>query len=310
MEHLDVLGLQAFVSVAELGSFRLAASRLNLSATAVSRRVQKLEQSVGTPLLSRTTRRVTLTPLGADFLPRAQCLIESLEQSFEDLRALGRFGERAISIGCLPTFAAYYLPGILAKFAEKSANPIQIQDVTATQIPDLVRSGKIDFAIGFLGADFHDLTTTPLYDEPIVALVSPDAPLAKKAAVSWTDLTDQRLITLGTLSGIRRLIDASIKPHAIELQWSYEVQRVSTALNLAKAGLGVAVLPIVTEQLTQPPLIAVDLFEPKVERKIGLIRRTGIALSPAAKMLHDIIIPHMRNVLQTKFVSTQSVVNC
>ena len=297
MEHLDVLGLQAFVSVAELGSFRLAAARLNLSATAVSRRVQKLEQSLETPLLSRTTRSVTLTPLGADFLPRAQGLIEALEQSFEDLRTQGRFGESAISIGCLPTFAACYLPAILAKFAEKSTNPVQVQDVTAPQILDLVRSGKIDFAISFVGADFHDLTATPLYDEAIVALVPPDAPLAKKTAVSWADLTDQRLITLGALSGIRRLIDASIKPHALELQWSYEVQRVSTALSLAKAGVGAAILPRITQELSKPSLITVDLIGPQVERKIGLIRRSGIPLSPAAKMLHDIIIPHMRKVM-------------
>ncbi len=294
MEHLDVLGLQAFVSVAEQGSFRLASARLNLSATAVSRRVQKLEENLGCLLLSRTTRSVTLTPVGAEFLPRAQELLNGMEGAFEELRTKGRFGEGALTIGCLPTIASYYFPAILTKFTEQAPNPVRIFDLSATDILEYVRTGKVDFAISFIGADFHDLTITPLYTEPMVAVTAPGNTLADKTALNWRDLAGQRLISIGSLSGTRRLIDSSLQAHSIELDWSYEVQHLSTAINFAKAGLGIAVLPRIATELVHPHMIALDLLEPTVVRRIGMIRRNDFALPPAAKALHDIIIHHLR----------------
>ncbi|MCW8061198.1 LysR family transcriptional regulator [Agrobacterium tumefaciens] len=94
MQRIDVLGLQAFVGIAEEGSFRGAAERLNLSATAVTRRLQKLEDTLGVILISRTTRQITLTKVGQDYLPEAQRLLATLEESLDGLRSKGRFASR------------------------------------------------------------------------------------------------------------------------------------------------------------------------------------------------------------------------
>jgi len=296
VERLDALGLQAFVCVAELGSFRLASIQLNLSATAVSRRVQKLEQMLGVQLLSRTTRTVTLTPIGADFLPRSQDLLEKLEGALEDVRIQGRSGERAIRLGCLPTIASCHLPPILEKFASNSPNPIQIFDLAAPDILECVRSGKVDFGISFIGADHHDLTIIPLYTEPLIVFVSPNADLAKVESINWVELSGQQLISIGAYSGTRRLIDEALQANDIELNWTYEVQHISTAINLAKSGLGIAVLPLVAKTLARPHLATVSLNEPKIERRIGLIRRNDLALIPAAKLLFDIVTRELRGI--------------
>src|SRR5215831_16056782 len=81
--RIDFLGLQAFLSIAERGSFQRAAAHLNLSQTAVSHRMRKLEDELGIKLFARTTREVTLTRAGIDFLPKAQRAIAGLEQSGE-----------------------------------------------------------------------------------------------------------------------------------------------------------------------------------------------------------------------------------
>ena len=67
--RIDFLGLQAFLAIAERGSFQRAAAQLNLSQTALSHRMKKLEQDLGLKLLLRTTRQVTLTEAGAQLLP-------------------------------------------------------------------------------------------------------------------------------------------------------------------------------------------------------------------------------------------------
>ena len=70
--RIDFLGLEAFLSIAERGSFQRAAAHLNLSQTAISHRMRKLEEDLGLKLFARTTREVTLTRAGIDFLPKAR----------------------------------------------------------------------------------------------------------------------------------------------------------------------------------------------------------------------------------------------
>jgi DNA-binding transcriptional LysR family regulator len=78
----DFLGLEAFVAVAERGSFRLAAAHLGITQTALSHRMRKLESYLGVSLLHRTTRRVSITPSGLSLLPRAKALIEDAQRTF------------------------------------------------------------------------------------------------------------------------------------------------------------------------------------------------------------------------------------
>src|SRR5215217_7605187 len=70
--RIDFLGLHAFVAIAERGSFQHAAAHLNLSQTALSHRVRKLEEDLGVKLLSRTTREVSLTRAGLNLLPKVK----------------------------------------------------------------------------------------------------------------------------------------------------------------------------------------------------------------------------------------------
>src|ERR671912_30843 len=76
--RIDFLGLHAFVAIAERGSFQNAAAHLNLSQTALSHRIRKLEEDLGVKLLSRTTREVSLTQAGLNLLPKVKDTIEML----------------------------------------------------------------------------------------------------------------------------------------------------------------------------------------------------------------------------------------
>jgi DNA-binding transcriptional LysR family regulator len=84
--RIDFLGLQAFVSVAERGSFLRAAAHLNLSQTALSHRMKKFEEDLGVALFVRTTRQVSLTAVGLELLPRACALLDELSDTLEGVR--------------------------------------------------------------------------------------------------------------------------------------------------------------------------------------------------------------------------------
>src|SRR5215470_9569931 len=107
--RIDFLGLQAFLSIAQRGSFQRAAAHLNLSQTAISHRMRKLEDELGLKLFARTTREVTLTRAGIEFLPKAQ-------KSIAELKQQGAKRRDRLDIACLPVFAVHYLPSILGRF--------------------------------------------------------------------------------------------------------------------------------------------------------------------------------------------------
>ena len=89
--------LRAFIAIKETGSFTRAAERMHVSQSAISHQIRRLEQQAGTPLLTRTTRRLTLTEDGEDFLRYAECIIkahDALIRRFETSSVTGavRFG--------------------------------------------------------------------------------------------------------------------------------------------------------------------------------------------------------------------------
>ena len=87
--NFELIDLRAFIAVADLGSFHRAAKALNLSQPALSRRIQKLEESFGAPLLERSTRHVALTMVGRDFIPKVRRFLDEFETSVLSIRDLG-----------------------------------------------------------------------------------------------------------------------------------------------------------------------------------------------------------------------------
>ena len=100
--NFEFIDLKAFIAVAELGSFNRAAKALNLSQPALSRRIQKLEESLGATLLERSTRHVALTMVGRDFVPKVRRFLEDFENSVLGIRDLGARSGGQVSIASVP----------------------------------------------------------------------------------------------------------------------------------------------------------------------------------------------------------------
>src|SRR4051795_8672543 len=101
--NAELLDLKAFITVAEMGSFVRTAKALNLSQPALSRRIQKLEDSLGAPLLERSTRHVNLTMTGRDFLPKVRRLIDEFETSVLAIHDIGARSSGLVSVAAVPT---------------------------------------------------------------------------------------------------------------------------------------------------------------------------------------------------------------
>lgn len=290
--RIDFLGLHAFVAIAERGSFQRAAAHLNLTQTALSHRMRKLEDDLGVRLLARTTREVSLTQAGLDLLPKVKHLIDGLSTSLEDLRQLGQARQQRLAIGCLPTIAASYLPAALKLFRSRHPDVVvQVHDNSATEIADLVNAGTIEFGITLVAAHRWDFDVELLIKEPFVLVCRQDSPLADVSTVNWSALHDVPLIRVSAHTGNRMLIDDALGGRRETLNWCYEVRYVNTAIALVQGGLGMTVIPrLALATANIAGLHVVQLRDPGVHRQIGLISKRSAPLSPLADELRTLIL--------------------
>ncbi len=294
--RIDFLGLEAFLSIAERGSFQRAAAHLNLSQTAISHRMRKLEEDLGLKLFARTTREVTLTRAGIDFLPKARQAIVELEQSFDDLKQQGAKRRERLDIACLPVFAASALPPVLSRFHKAQPGvQVRIYETPSAAIAELVQSGEVEFGLSVLPTNRWDLDVEAIYAAPLVLVCPAKHVLAKKRSLGWGELRNLPLIRVGPKTAIRPMIDDALSAARLELNWQYEVQHVETAVNLVEAGLGYAIVPAVDVTLHRGRGVsAVSLRAPRLVCTYGLVLRRGTPLSPPAAALRGFLIEEMK----------------
>ena len=297
--RIDFLGLQAFLSIAERGSFQRAAAHLNLSQTAISHRMRKLEDELGLKLLARTTREVTLTRAGTDFLPKAQKAVAALEHSLDELKQQGAKRRNRLDIASLPAFAVHYLPPILRKFHDlQPLVEVRIVETPSAAVADLVQSGEVEFGLSVVPTNRWDLEVETISSAPLALACPARHLLGKNRSIGWSELRNVPLIRVGSKTAIRPMIDDALTLLGISLNWQYEVQHVETAVSLVEVGLGVTIVPSVDVALHRGRgVVAIPLRSPRMSCSYGLITRRGMPLSGAAAALRDLLLSATKNKL-------------
>lgn len=288
---IDFDGVQAFVAVAELGGFHKAAERLNITQTALTRRIQKLEAYFELKLLDRTTRFVKLTPVGEDFLPQARSIVHDLSIAVKRLKDKSKHATGNFTLSCVPTMAAYILPNLIRLYAQKHPNNrVRLVDATSYQVREAVLAGQSEVGIAIHGEKHPNLIETQLFEDPLMFFCRENHPLSKKKSVRWSELSDANLIVVSNFVATRVFMDYQLAKRGISLSGAYEVQHHATAVNLVAAGVGGSILPSSTcGERDRLGVVRVPLVDPVVKRKVVLLQRKGSTLSPAAAAFCEVI---------------------
>lgn len=289
--NFELGDLQAFAAVAELSNFRKAAETVHISQPAFSRRIEKLEKALGVRLLDRTTRRVELTAVGRDFARKVRLLLDELDSTLLGIGevAATRMGE--VTVACVPSAAYYFMPKIITLYhAQFPKIRIKVFDAGANEVLSAVENGEAEFGLNFIGSDEADMEFDTVWEEAFVAVCRREHALSRKRQVRWSELAEHDYMTVSRTSGNRLLMDLALANVAKRPRAIYETHHVITLLGMVEAGLGVAAVPQLAAPAKDHPTIAtLALVDPVVTRSIGLIRRRGRSLSPAAKQLYDLI---------------------
>lgn len=290
--NFDLNDLQAFRAVAELGSFRKAAEAVNISQPALSRRIDKLEEALGVRLFERTTRSVTLTTIGRVFAPSAEQLLDDLDVALLGIRDVSSSRLGHVTIACVPSVAYYFLPNVIANYRRRFPRiRVRLLDASANEVLGAVISGEADFGVSFMGSQEPEIEFKLLLQDRFVAACRRDHPLARKKRVTWSELYEHEYVSVGKTSGNRLLLDQALSAVAPSAPSVCETRHVTTMLGLVEAGLGVAAVPsMAMPGANHPILTSVPLVEPVVKRRVGIVRRRGRQLTPAAQEFHRMMV--------------------
>ncbi|WAB91115.1 LysR family transcriptional regulator [Pseudomonas citronellolis] len=289
---MTVKQLRAFLAVAQSLSFAQAGERLHLSQPALSLAIKNLEESLGGQLLVRTTRSVALTPEGETLLPIARRLLADWDNAEELLRQHFTLQLGKVSIAAMPSFAGNLLPGALMAFRQRHPKVnVAVHDVINEQVLEMVRNRRVELGIAFEPDSLDGLSFQAFYSDRFVAVLPAGSPLAGQRRLTWAQLLQQPFITLQRPSAVRLLLEDSVAASHGKLAVAFESHQLVTVGRMVAQGLGVSAVPrLCVKQMEELGACCVDLYEPTVERRVGLFSLAEHKLSSAAQALSDVLL--------------------
>ncbi len=282
---LRIQQIRQFTIAARLHSFRAAAEETHRSQGAVSLAIQELEASVGGVLFDRG-RHASLTPLGDP------PLLADHDQTLRLARQLAEAQRGTISLAVAPSLSEEWLPDLMQEFHQMHSDVhLMLVDMPSRSIPGMVLAGSADIGIcGLMNLDPDaELVVTPVLED-VFGVVCPKVhPLAKAGGSQpWSAIRAERQIGTATSDYLRSAGRGK--------DLGEEVISVSNRTVLRECllrGLGVTVLPTLGAP-RGPGLAFIPLTRPRVARRIGLVKRRGRSLLPAAAAMEALAIGSLR----------------
>jgi DNA-binding transcriptional LysR family regulator len=291
--NITLRQLRAFVLLAETGSFTQAARAMHVTQSALSLLVRELEGGLKSRLVNRTTRSISLTEVGQEFLPTAQRVLDDLQHAVGHVDKLLAKQRGRVVVAAPLVLSGTFLPPLLARFIQRYPGvEVVLKDSLPDEVLPRVHSGAADLGIGTFRQMQQELEQVLLFKESMMAVMPRTHALASgKARLTWRDLQGVPVLALPRSSVFRELAEAGFAACGLQLQPAFEATYVGTLVGMVKAGLGVAIMPGYSQALGDPATLRWRRLErPVVEREVLMVHRRDRALSPAAQALQDHIL--------------------
>ena len=269
--------IQSFLIVAREQSFRKSAELLHIDRSALSRRIQRLEQQLGFPVLERTTREVSLTPAGRVMYESGDQMLNSYTAAIEGARAVAEGKTGSLRIGYMAFAATNSMPRAVATFqANHPEVDLRIQYIRTQGQKVALANDEIDvgFLIGpFVHSDFH---ARSLGSEPLMAVMSPRHPLADTTdTIDPSQFAEHDLI-LGDMiewEAYRWRLTELFSIEGIEPRIKLEASNTLALIGLVAAGLGVTICPRSMLEIFGESITARAINHPQFQIETALVWR-------------------------------------
>lgn len=285
---MDLQLLDAFLTVAETGSFSRTAESLHLSQPAVSKRIAALEAHFGVTLFDRIGRHTTMTEAGRTLLPHARRMLWEMEDSRRALSKLSARVAGRLSLGISHHIGLHHLPSILRRFTLSYADvelDLHFQD--SEQACAQIEHGDLEMAVVTLPPEERsNLKMLEIWPDPLSIVVAEDHPLAGRNPVSTGDLAHHSAILPAVGTYTRSLVEQALAGADTRPARTLVTNYMETIRMLVGIGLGWSALP---RTLLDDQLTVLEIPELTIQRRLGAVWHAQRSLSNAAGVLLEML---------------------
>ena len=268
--------LQAFLTVAETGSFQKAAQQCGVTQSTVSRQIQGLEEALGSPLFHRSAQ-TKLTVAGERLLPRAKRIWQEWQGAVTELAELREGKQQELCVAVIHSVCAHYLPPVLQQFAQAYPQvQLRVTSLGSDRAIKVLRDGLVDLAIVMHSRFLPNSTewvVDDLYDEPIEVLLPCLHPLAQHSQVPWSELVRYPQVIFKDGYGMQRLVRDQFLQQGVELRTALELNTLDAFRGIVRQGEMIALLPqsALVDCRQDPDLTVRPTQTPTLSRRVVLV---------------------------------------
>jgi DNA-binding transcriptional LysR family regulator len=275
--------LQAFLAIAETGSFQQAARACGCTQSTISRQIQSLELDLGLPLFHRH-HHATLTVGGERLLPHARKICSEWQQAHQSIEDLLTGKQPELCVAAIPSVCAHFLPPILQQFCRQYPQvQLRVTALGSDRAFKVLKDGLVDIAIVMDNRMFTtsaDLVVQNLYEETIEVLMSAQHPLSRYTQIPWAELVKYPQVVFKDGYGMQRLVQEQFTKQGSKLQAVLELNTLDAFRGVVRQGQLIAMLPkSALIDMSGDPLLAVRSIESLAETTCGLSRQVILVTS-------------------------------
>ncbi|MDQ7774976.1 MAG: LysR substrate-binding domain-containing protein [Paracoccus aminovorans] len=295
--HLNLRQIEAFKATIECGSVSRAAEMMGVSQPAVSKLLAHLEEDSGLQLFDRLRGRLLPSRQGMQFYEEVQRIFVGVSQVERAAESIRREEQGRLTIGVMPGLSGQFIQRLIADFLR--AHPkvyVIIKDGASRFVVDWLATRQIDVGIISERFDNPNLKSTPLHDSPMVCVLPPGHPLARKATITPADLDGERFVSFAPESQTRQMVEAMLDAHRVRVEVVMEAGTAPTVCEFVAAGHGLSIAhPLLVHPVTGR--VATRPFAPAISYGM-LISRSREARNAR---LVDAFIAQARNATAALF---------
>ncbi len=243
-DRLSLKQIRYFTMIAECGSFRQAAFRLNVTQPALSNQIAVLEKLLDLQLFERSKNGTTTTVEGRELLPGAKRILEEVHGFSSKSGTLSGGGMGTYKLGVPPTLGPYLLPHILTPIHAAHQNlKLYVREEAPSDLETGLLDRRHDLILTTLPIMSKELTVFPLFREPLKFAVSMDHKLARKPRLNRMDLLGEQVLTIGEHHLFHRQIVELCESVGAVVRRDFEGTSLDTLRQMVVMGMGTAFLP-------------------------------------------------------------------
>ena len=288
---MNLTKYKTLATVVELGSLTQAARQMNVTQSAVSHTLDRLERDLGFAVLKRSRAGVSLTGEGERLMPAVRSLLSSAEQLEQTASAIRGLDTGTVRIGAFTSVAVHWLPGVLKEFQNDFPNvDFRLMNGDYHDVEEWLSDGSID--IGFVNVPCAlDCECIPLMEDRLLAILPLDSRFASYPKFPLVECETEPFISLLKSSDhdARRALEAA----GVEPNVRFYTKDDYAIIAMVEQGLGMSIMPELLLKGRHDRLLTLPLI-PEAKRTIGIAIAAGDRAGPATRRFADYVVRYVK----------------